>query len=139
MLDNRKAASYVLGRMIELAALVLILALGVVAAFLVRRLHKSSRNIKCLEESKKSLLAEKSRQSNQLRLKGIEIDKLKRELDKYSDTEIKVALTGQEKLMLMNALNMSQFKSKVEEPATKFFIRQIYRDLKEKIKESIKE
>ncbi len=89
----------------NLAALVLILALGVVAAFLARRLRKSSKKIKSLQQNEESLISERARQSDQLRLKGIEIDGLKKELEKYSNTEIKVALTGKEKLMLLNALD----------------------------------
>lgn len=84
-------------------------------------------------------MKERSKQSDQLRLKGIEIDKLKKELDKYSDVEIKVALTALEKKMIFNALDSSQYKARIQDPKTKFFIRLIYRKLKEKIKESIKE
>lgn len=126
--------------------IIIAFAVGVVVGTLVYRLCKARKRIRHLEESnqnlhksEESLLSERSRQSDALRQKGIEIDKLKKELEKYSDTEIKVALTGQEKLMLLNALDMSQFRSKVQEPATKFFIRQTYREVKEKIKASIKE
>lgn len=68
-----------------------------------------------------------------------QIKKLEKELDKYSDVEIKVALTVQEKQMILNALDMPEYKAKAQDPKTNFFIRAIYKNLKEKIKESIKE
>jgi len=91
-----------------------------------------------LRADRSELITEKSKQSDQLRQKGIEIDELKKELDKYSDVEPKVALTGREKRMILNALDMPHYKALVQNPKTKFFIREMYRKLKEKIKESIK-
>jgi len=95
--------------------------------------------IKSLKKAKVNLREENSKQSDALRLKGIQVDRLVKELAKYSDTKIKVALTLQEKQMILNALNMSEYMAWVEDPKTKHVLRQIYRGLKEKISESIKE
>lgn len=50
-----------------------------------------------------------------------------------------MALNGREKRMILNALDSSQYKARVQDPKTKFFIRVIYRNLITKIKSSIKE
>jgi len=69
----------------------------------------------------------------------IEIDELKKELDKYSEVEIKIALTSFEKQMILNALGMPHYKARLQDPKTKFFIREMYQNLRTKIKSSIKE
>ena len=127
---------------------ILLIFLGVIAigGFLGWRVLGLMKRVEQLKADKirdveiyNELREEKVKQSNQLRLKGIEIDELKKELDKYSEVEIKVALTGFEKQMILNALDAPHYKEVVETPKTKFFIREIYKKLKEKIKESIKE
>ena len=53
--------------------------------------------------------------------------------------ETKMTLTQQERKMILDALSCDEYKAKVSAPATKAFVRSIYRDLKIKILASIKE
>ena len=119
--------------------ILIVFIVGAIIGTLIYRLFVSSKKIKQLRKDRGELITEKSKQLDQLRQKGIEIDELKKELKKYSDVEPKIALSGQEKRMILNALEMSQYKARVQDPATRYFIRQIYINLKEKVKESIKE
>lgn len=114
------------------------LTLGTLLIFAQNKIKSLKKGKTSLREENANLREEVSKQSDQLRLKGIEIDELKKELDKYSEVEIKVALTSQEKKMILNALDSPQYKAKIEDPKTKFFTRKIYSELKERIKESIK-
>ncbi len=118
--------------------LIIILGMVSIGAFLGYRVLGLLKITKQLRTDRNELIEQRGKQSDQLRQKGIEIDELKKELDKYSDVEIKVALTEFEKEMILSALDSPQYKAKVEDPKTKFFIREINRKLKEKIKESIK-
>ena len=119
--------------------LIIIFVITTIGTFFCCRVLKLKKRNKQLQVDRNDLIKERAAQSDQLRQKGIEIDGLKKELDKYSEMEIKVALNGREKRMILNALDMPQYKVKVQDPKTKFFIREIYRKLKEKIKGSIKE
>ncbi len=123
----------------KLFVLIIVLGMAAIGAFLGWRVLKLGKRNTQLQADRNELIEQRGKQSDQLRQKGIEIDELKKELDKYSDVEIKVALTALEKNMILNALDSPQYKAKVQDPKTKFFIREIYRKLKEKIKESIKE
>lgn len=123
----------------KLLTICFILAITAIGIFLGYRVLGLLKRIKQLQVDRNELIEEKVKQSDQLRLKGIEIDGLKKELDKYKDVEIKVALTSEEKKMILNALDSPKYKAKVQDPKTKYFIRVIYRNLKEKIKETIKE
>ena len=122
----------------ELFVWTIILGMAATGAFLVYRVLGLLKIVKQLKADRNELIEERRKQSDQLRQKGIEIDELKKELDKYSDVEIKVALTALEKKMILNALDSPQYKARVQDPKTKFIIREIYRKLKEKIKGSIK-
>jgi hypothetical protein len=102
-------------------------------------LYHAHKKIKQLQTDRNDLIKEKAKISDQVRLKGIEVDQLKKELDKYKNTEIKVALTLPEKKIIMNALESSWYKARIQDPATKRYIRIIYNTLRKKIKESIKE
>lgn len=123
----------------KLFILIIVLGIAAIGIFLGYRLLDSLKIIRQLREDRNELIKERAKQSDQLRQKGIEIDELKKELDKYSDVEIKVALTLQEKWMILNALDMPHYKAMFQNPATKYIKRQIYGNLKEKIRESIKE
>lgn len=123
----------------KLFVLCIILVITAIGIYFGWRVLGLMKRVKQLQADRNELIEERGKQSDQLRLKGIKIDELKKELDKYSDVEIKVALTGFEKQMILSALDMPQYKAKVQDPKTKFFIRGIYRGLKEKIKGSIKE
>ena len=129
----------------KLFIVVVFLIGAIIIAFLVSRLLDSRKIIKQLRKDRNELIkgrAEQAdqlaKQSDQLRQKGIEIDELRKELRKYSGIEPKVALTVLEKRMILNALDMPHYKITVQDPKTNYFVREIYRKLKEKIKESIK-
>jgi len=136
----------------KLFILIIVLGMATIGTFLGYRVLGLLKITKQLRTDRNELIEQRGKQSDQLRLKGIEIDELKadkqryksalnffsKELDKYSNVEIKVALTDNEKQMILNALDSSQYKAKVEDPKTNYFIREINRNLKEKIKESIK-
>jgi len=119
--------------------ILIVFIVGAIIGTLIYRLFVSLKKTKELREDRNELIAEKSKQSDQLRQKGIEIDELKKELDKYSNVEIKVELSGREKRMILSALDMPHYKALVQNPKTKFFIRELHRNLKEKIKGSLKE
>ena len=130
----------------ELFILIIVLGMAAIGIYFGCRVLKLKKRVGQLQadrngliEERNELKEERAKQSDQLRQKGIEIDALKKELDKYSDVEIKVALTSFEKEMLLSALDMPQFKTRVQDPKTKFFIRKINKELREKIKDSIKE
>lgn len=123
----------------KLFVLIIVLGMAAIGGFLGWRVLKLGKRGEQLQADRNELIEQRAKQSDQLRQKGIEIDELKKELDKYSEVEIKVALTSWEKRMILNALEMSQYKARVQDPATRYFIRQTYINLKEKIKESIKE
>jgi hypothetical protein len=122
-------------------SLLLIICLVVFAAGLILGvyLYKTRIKLNQLQRDRNDLIKEKAKISDQVRLKGIEVDRLKRRLDKYKDVPVKVPLTLPEKKMILNALESSRYKAKVQDPETKRFIRIIYKTLREKIKESIKE
>lgn len=117
----------------------IIFLIGAIMGTLIYRLVVALKIIRQLRTDRNELIEEKAKQSDQLRQKGIKIDELKKELDRYPGVESNVSLTSREKGMLLNALEMPHYQSLVQNPKTKFFIREIYRNLKEKIKESIKE
>ena len=118
--------------------LCIILVVAAVILILGLCLYMAYGKIKSLEVAKGMLLDERAKLSDQMRIKGIAVDRLTRELKKYSNVEIKVDLTGHEKQMILNALNTSEYKAWIESPKTKHVLRMIYRKLKEKIKGSIK-
>lgn len=130
----------------KIFVLIIILLIVAIGIFFGCRVFKLQKRNKWLQADRNELIEERAeqldqlaKQSDQLRLKGIEIDELKKELGKYANVEIKVALTVLEKRMILNALDMPHYKLTVQDPKTNYFIRKIYRKLKEKIKESIKE
>lgn len=119
--------------------LIIILAITGIGIYFRCRVLKLMKRNKQLQVDRNELIEQRSKQSDQLRQKGIDIDELKKELKKYSGIEPKVALTVLEKRMILNALDMPHYKLTVQDPKTNYFIRKIYNELKEKIKESIKE
>lgn len=106
----------------KIFALIIVLAITAIGIFLGWRVLGLMKRVKQLQEDRNALIKE-----------------LAKERDKYSDVEIKVALTALEKTMILNALGSSQYKARIEDPKTKYFIREIYRELKKKIKKSQKE
>lgn len=101
--------------------LIIIFVMAAIGGFLGWRVLGLMKRVKQLREDRNALIKE-----------------LAEERDKYSDVEIKVALTALEKQMILNALDVPQYKGRVYDPKTKYIIREIYKELKEKIKESIK-
>lgn len=71
--------------------LIIILAITGIGIFFGCRVLKLRKRIKQLQADRNELIEQRAKQSDQLRQKGIEIDGLKKELDKYSNIEIKVA------------------------------------------------
>ena len=129
----------------KIFVLIIILAITGIGIYFGCRLLRLQKRNKLLQADRNELIKKRdeqsdqlAKQSDQLRLKGIEIELLKKELKKYSNVEIKVALTVLEKRMILNALDMPHYKLTVQDPKTNYFIRKIYNELKEKIKESIK-
>ena len=123
----------------KILTLIIVLGMAAIGIFFGFRVLRLKKRVTQLRADRNELIEERGKQSDQLRQKGIEIDELKKELDKYSEVEIKVALTLPEKRIILNALESPQYKARVQEPKTKRFIRIIYNTLKEKIKASIKE
>lgn len=123
----------------KIVVAVIVLGMAGIGIFLGWRVLGLIKRVKQLQLDRNELIEQRGKQSDKLRQKGIEIDELKKELNKYSDVEPKVALTSEEKRMILNALDSPKYKARVEDPKTRHFIRVIYKGLKEKIKESIKE
>ena len=67
------------------------------------------------------------------------IDWHRKEQGKYLSGALKIELTLPERRIILDALEFPRYKEKVQDPATKRFIRIIYNTLRKKIKESIKE
>ncbi|MCK4815619.1 hypothetical protein KA005_07610, partial [bacterium] len=70
----------------------------------------------------------RAKQSNKLRLKGIEMDEKDKERFILSEIERK---------MILAALNMSDYGDAIKNPKTSFQVRRVYRNLRERIKESL--
>ena len=106
----------------------IILLMFVVCIFLTWRVLELMKRVKLLQADRNELLEQRSKQSNKLRLKGIEMD----EVDKD-----KIVLSELEKKMILNALSMPGYKDWIDSPTTMHYVRKAYRNLKEKIKESV--
>lgn len=105
--------------MIELLAFVIIVALGVTGSFLGYLFRKSRKKIR--------------------RLEGVEVRCA--ELTRMNDlltSGASVKLTSYERSMIRMALDYTPFRDMMCLPQTKKFIRDVWRTLREKIKESIK-
>lgn len=126
-----------------LAICIVVFAAGCILGIYLYRLRKKIRE---LRTERDGLVKEKAKISDQVRRKGItvnrwkkEVGRLKKELDKYKDGPLKVELTLPERRIILDALEAPGYKEKVQAPATKRFIRIIFNTLRRKIKESIKE
>jgi hypothetical protein len=122
----------------KLLAIITYLVAYAIAFILAIYLYRAFKEIKQLREDRNDLIKEKAKVSDQVRFKGIEVDQLETELQRYKSLPI-VALTSSEKKIILNALEFPKYKAKVQDPKTKRFIRIIYNTLRDKIKESIKE
>ncbi|MCK4815987.1 hypothetical protein KA005_09455 [bacterium] len=107
----------------------IILLETVIGAFLGWRVLDLMKRVKQVQDDRNELIEERAKQSNKLRLKGIEIDE---------ENKKKFILSELEKKMILNALKMPGYKAAIDEPSTHHHVRKTYRELKEKIKESLK-
>ncbi len=107
----------------------IILLETVIGAFLGWRVLDLMKRVKQVQDDRNKLLEERAKQSNKLRLKGIEMD---------AENKKKFILSDLEKKIILNALKMPEYKKAIDEPSTRHHVRKTYRELKEKIKESFK-
>jgi len=73
------------------------------------------------------------------RVKQLQKDRDKALEDWYRLLRTKPMLDELEKKMILNALKMPGYKAAIDEPSTHHHVRKAYRELKEKIKESLSE
>lgn len=106
---------------------IIILGMFTICVFLGWRVLELMKRVKQLQAGKIELLEERAKQSNKLRLKGIEVD----EINKWN-----FILSALERKMILNALNMPQYKGAIEHPQTNYEVRKAYKQLKEKVKAS---
>lgn len=113
----------------------IILFMLFVVAFLGWRVLRLMERVKLLQVDRNGALeiynetVEKNQKlSNIIREKGIHIDKLKKGNFNISDVE---------KRIILNALNMGEFKDWIERPVTSFYTRKTYKALKKKLKKNL--
>ena len=106
----------------------IILLETMIGAFLGWRVLGLMKRVKQVQKDRNDLLEERAKQSNKLRLKGIEVNE---------ENKNKFILSELDKKMILNALKMPEYKAAIDEPSTHHHVRKAYRLLKEKIKESI--
>ena len=71
------------------------------------------------------------------RVKQVQDDRNKALKEWYKVQREKPTLNELEKKMILNALNMPGYKKAIEDPGTHYNVRKTYKEMKEKIKESI--
>lgn len=119
----------------------IILVETMIGAFLGWRVLALMKRVKDVQKDRNDVDDERRKQSDQLRQKGIEIDKLVEERNKLRLRELESlgGLVKVEKKMILASLNMPEYGNAIQDPKTSFQVRKVYRDLKEKIKESLKD
>ena len=105
----------------------IILVMTMIGTFLGWRVLALMKRVKQVQVDRNELLEERAKQSNKLRLKGIEMDEENRK---------KFILSDLEKKMILNALKMPEYKKAIDDPSTHYNVRKTYRLLKERIKKS---
>ena len=108
----------------------IILVMTMIGAFFGWRVLRLMKRVKLLQIDRNDLLEERAKQSNKLRLKGIEMDEMNKD---------KFILSKPERQLIIAALNMPEYGREIQDPKTNFQVRKTYRDLKEKIKDSLKD
>ena len=108
----------------------ILLVMSILSAYLARRVFKLKKTVELLRIDRNDLLEERAKQSNKLRLKGIEMDE---------ENKNKFILSTPDKQLIIAALNMPEYEDTIADPKTSYQVRKIYRDLREKIKESLKD
>ena len=106
----------------------IILFMFIVCAFLGWRVIVLIERVKQVQKDRNELEEERRKQSNKLRLKGVEMDE---------ENKKKIVLSEIDNCLILNALNMPDFREWVNDPKTPPHTKKAYRNLKEKIKESI--
>ena len=101
-----------------------------IGAFLGSRVLALLKRVELLQADRNKLLEERSKQSNKLRLKGIEMDEQDKE---------KFILSEIDRKMILASLDMPEYGDAMKDPKTSFQVRKVYRNLRERIKESLKE
>ncbi len=132
---------------LEILLVSFLLLMPIIAGYLGLRVLKLNRRVKQVQADRDELLEERAKQSNKLRLKGIEMDEMKKEM--CSDILFRTITDGEkfigellsdlEKKMILAALNMPEYGDAIKDPKTSFEVRKVYGDLKEKVKDSLKD
>jgi len=116
----------------------------IIGTFLGWRVLNLMKRVKDVQKDRNEIDEERRKQSNELRLKGIEIDELKKKM--HSDIMFRVVKTGEsvigellsdiEKKVILVALNRPDIRAEMKNPRTSDTMRKAYEYLKEKIKKS---
>ncbi len=115
---------------LETFLVIILLLMPILAAYLAWRTFKLKKSVELLRIDRNDLIEEKARQSNNLRLKGIEMDEVNKE---------KFILSELDRKIILNALKMPEYKKAIDEPETRYQVRKAYMMLKEKIRVSLKD
>lgn len=102
----------------------------IIGAYLGWRVLQLMKRVKDVQKDRNELNEERRKLSDKLRLKGIAMEKLSRERPEFYKPE---------RQMIIAALNMPEYGDAIKDPKTSFQVRKVYRDLREKIKESLRE
>lgn len=122
MLDNTASLPYGLGRIMSTSAVLSVLAfiLGVIIATLGYRLHKARKRIKLLE--------------------GVEVRCAElTAMNELLTSGASVKLTTYERNMILMAIEYPPYRGMIQSPQTERVKRDVWRGLRQKIRESIKE
>ena len=115
-----------------------------ICAFCTWRIFGMYKILKRTQKDRDGLLEERAKQSDRLRLKGIEIDELKKKM--HSDIMFRIVKTGEavigellsniEKKIILVALNRPDVRAEMKNSHTSNSMRGTYENLKEKIEKS---
>ena len=132
---------------LEILLVIILLLCPILAGYFAWRTFKLKKSVELLRIDRNELIEERAKQSNKLRLKGIEMDETKKR--QCSDIMFRTIKTGEsvigellselERKMILAALNMPEYGDAMKDPQTSFQVRKVYRNLRERIRESLKE
>lgn len=111
---------------LEILLVVFLLLMPLMAAYLARRVFKLKKSVELLRIDRNKLL---EKQCSEILFRTV----------KEGEKIIGELLSKPERQMIIAALNMPEYGDAIKDPKTSFQIRKIYRDLREKIKESLKD
>ena len=115
---------------LEILLVTILLLMPILAGYFAWRTFKLKKSVELLRIDRNELLEERMKQSNKLRLKGIEMDEKDKERFILSEIDRK---------MILASLNMPEYGDAMKDPKTSFAMRKVYRNLRERIRESLKE